>query len=59
VKVFGCSFIHFSLFFLGGIGGTVADIGKFLKKKQFTLDLFFFTNSINLFILPNWFWIHT
>jgi hypothetical protein len=53
-------FIHpFFFNFLGGIGGTVADIGKFLKKKEFTLDLFFFTNSINLFILPNWFWIHT
>ena len=38
-------YLVFYVFF----GGTVADIGKFLKiKKEFTLDLFFVTNSINL-----------
>jgi len=35
-------FIHpFFFNFLGGIGGTVADIGKFLKKKRVYIGFIF------------------
>jgi hypothetical protein len=44
-----CLVVYLSSFLCFFFGGTVADIGKFLKiKKEFTLDLFFVTNSINL-----------